>query len=189
NSNNEEVKENLDNLNQHLGDFLKESQPTYDPKLEKEDKVEGDDNKWSWPSTNLKELLLAPTINPNIFSSQIPKIIDPEKREIQKKKIEQISADYFDQKRMIHEASLFNCSEVHSQLQECFVNGSFFDKISLCTEARRKFWNCMSEQKKTLKKMRYKSPEKTEDENDEILYQADLQYRQKISSNKEEEEK
>ena len=37
--------------------------------------------------------------------------------------------------------------------------------------------------------MRYKSPDKTEDENDEILYQADLQYRQKISSNKEEEEK
>jgi hypothetical protein len=114
-------------------------------------------------SFSLSELLKSPTINPEIFSnrpfkddntneSSINDDNPKEKQETkqslaQKLKISEIHTNYFDQKKEIWNGALLNCSELHIKLQECMTFGGFFDKISLCTSARRKFWGCMENQK------------------------------------------
>ncbi|CAG8526014.1 15365_t:CDS:2 [Rhizophagus irregularis] len=176
-NNDDTTKDFIDNyikdINTYLGDFLKSSQPTYDPNdnsikdslptntttttsSEKEHETQGETTKSS--SVSLSELLKSPT----------------KQSLAQKLKISEISTDYFNQKKEIWNGALINCSELHIKLQECMSFGGIFDKASLCIKARRKFWDCMEDQKKFLQDSGYASPGKSLAENDEILYEADL---------------
>ncbi|GBB97543.1 hypothetical protein RclHR1_00300022 [Rhizophagus clarus] len=205
------------NINSYLGDFLKTSQPTYDPNdtsikdsssktptitttTKQGQGTQGKTTKSS--SVSLSELLKSPTVNPDIFSNRPFKddnknetssssssspssssssspVIDNQKEKqnqslAQKLKISEISSDYFNQKKEIWNGALINCSELHIKLQECMSFGGLLDKVSLCIDARKKFWNCMEDQKKFLKDSGYASPGNSLAENDEILYKADL---------------
>ncbi|CAB4467172.1 hypothetical protein RhiirA5_431603 [Rhizophagus irregularis] len=213
-NNDDTTKDFIDNyikdINTYLGDFLKSSQPTYDPNdnsikdslptntttttsSEKEHETQGATTKSS--SVSLSELLKSPTVNPDIFSnrpfkdennnnesslsssSPSPSLTSDDNKKqslAQKLKISEISTDYFNQKKEIWNGALINCSELHIKLQECMSFGGIFDKASLCIKARRKFWDCMEDQKKFLQDSGYASPGKSLAENDEILYEADL---------------
>jgi len=169
----------IKDINSYLGDFLKTSQPIYDSNdtsikdlstttttttttTSKKEEIKQETTKSS--SISLSELLKSPTINPDIFSNRPFKddnnttisISDEEKQKetnqslAQKLKISEIRTDYFDQKKEIWDGALINCSELHVKLQECMSFGGFFEKISLCTSARRKFWSCLDDQKVSI---------------------------------------
>ncbi len=176
-NNDKETKNFMDNyikdINSYLGDFLKTSQPIYDPNetpitdsLPKSSDSVKKREKTAKSSTSLSELLKSPTINPEIFSNKPFKDNNAKESSVndnsfsqqpeikqslaQKLKISEIRADYFDQKKEIWNGALINCSELHIKLQECMSFGGFFEKISLCTSARRKFWSCLDDQKVSI---------------------------------------
>ncbi|CAG8446668.1 7316_t:CDS:2 [Scutellospora calospora] len=92
--------------------------------------------------------------------------------------IKEIGQEFWDRKKEVYDATLINCSEVHTELQNCFKKGKLWDRLTLCINMRDKFWDCMDQQKKLLNEMGYGSPLKTEAENEEILHKADIQYQQ-----------
>ncbi|CAG8639611.1 4961_t:CDS:2 [Funneliformis caledonium] len=190
------IENYIKDVNSYLGDFLKTSQPKYDPNetsitdpLPKSSTTVKNQEKTT-KSISLSELLSSPTINPEIFSNKPFKDDNASESPIndnsfsrqqeakqslaQKLKISEMRTDYFDQKKEIWNGALINCSELHVKLQECMSFGGFFDKMSLCTSARRKFWSCLEDQKQYLIDNGYASPGKNVAENEEILYQADL---------------
>lgn len=182
-NNDDTTKDFLDNyikdINSYLGDFLKTSQPTYDPNdnsikdslptnttTTKTNSKQEHETQGATTKSSLSELLKSPTLNPDIFSnrpfkddnnnessslsSSSPPSSDDDNKEqslAQKLKISEISTDYFNQKKEIWNGALINCSELHIKLQECMSFGGLFDKASLCIKARRKFWDCMEDQK------------------------------------------
>ncbi|RHZ54182.1 hypothetical protein Glove_429g44 [Diversispora epigaea] len=97
--------------------------------------------------------------------------------------IKDLGQGYMDRKKEIYDASLINCAEIHSELTNCFRNGSLKEKLTWCNDARTKFWNCMDQQKKLLSEMGYKAYNKTDDENEEILNKADIRFQQELASN------
>ncbi|CAG8585801.1 10463_t:CDS:2 [Diversispora eburnea] len=82
--------------------------------------------------------------------------------------IKDLGQGYMDRKKEIYDASLINCAEIHSELTNCFRNGSLKEKLTWCNDARTKFWN---------------SYNKTDEENEEILNKADIRFQQELTSN------
>ncbi|RIA94595.1 hypothetical protein C1645_734671 [Glomus cerebriforme] len=215
---NDFINNYIKDINSYLGDFLKTSQPSYDPNdtsikdsLSKSSETTSSVNTQEIKqettkssSISLSELLKSPTINPEIFSNRPFKdyntndksssvndeIPFPQKEKqslAQQLKISELRTDYFDQKKEIWNGALINCSELHIKLQECMSFGGFVDRISLCSNARRKFWSCMEDQKKFLTDNGYASPNKSVAENDEILHKADLFNISKLAQEKQAE--
>ncbi|CAG8714814.1 28341_t:CDS:2 [Gigaspora margarita] len=183
---------NVKNINEYLGNFLETSQPTYDPKII-ENNSQKLSNKTLDESTQKKTKItsffeffkppihLTDIFNPNSITYD-SSLTEQEKLKQQRlatrEKIKEIGQDFWDRKKEVYDATLINCSEVHIELQDCFKKGKLWDRLTLCTNMRDKFWSCMDQQKKYLNDMGYGSPLKTEAENEEILHKADINYRQ-----------
>ncbi|CAG8513718.1 7016_t:CDS:2 [Paraglomus occultum] len=182
----------IDSLNSSLGDFLKKSQPKYDPSLNSDlpstpppsnasESAKSNAQAWTDNSPKsdksfLSDIADAPTINPLLFEdnkiirdNQLREKIDDKPDSI----VPKVNKGVFDQKREIHEAALLNCSDLHSDLQECFIKGSWFDKATLCQGARKKFWKCFDDQKVILQDLGYGAPYNTKEQNERMLWEAD----------------
>ncbi|CAG8681716.1 16435_t:CDS:2 [Cetraspora pellucida] len=200
NNGNETTSEriNVENINEYLGDFLQTSQPTYDPKIIERNpytfsnKTSDTSTPKNSKTTSFFDFFKSPIHLTDIFSpssiTQDSSLSEQEKLKQQRRttqaKIKEIGQDFWDRKKEIYDATLINCSEVHTELQECFKKGKLWDRLTLCINMRDKFWNCMEQQKKFLSDMGYASPLKTEAENEEILHKADINYRQMSEKDK-----
>ncbi|CAG8770384.1 17594_t:CDS:2, partial [Acaulospora morrowiae] len=201
-------KINVQEINDYLGDFLQTSQPIYDPKAAENIAKENPRIRRAHESSpplpsklndflnSFREIFDDPIGTLKKFGTKSPvKKVDDDilhedpdnesleaKRQhiLSKKDIKDIGQVYLDRKKEIYDASLINCAELHSELTNCFRNGSLKDRFTLCHNARDKFWNCMEQQKKLLFEMGYKAHNKTEEENEEILNQADIRFQQEF---------
>ncbi|CAG8446677.1 2240_t:CDS:10 [Acaulospora colombiana] len=201
---------NVQDINDYLGDFLQTSQPTYDPatteNIGKENsRIRRIQNTSPSPTissklgdfvNSLREIFDDPIGTLRKIGTKPPakKVEDilhddhdkvdletKRQRILNKKDIKDMGQVFLDRKKEIYDASLINCAELHSELTDCFRKGSLRDRLTFCHGARDKFWNCMEQQKKLLYEMGYKTHNKTDNENEEILSQADIRFQQEFA--------
>jgi hypothetical protein len=52
-----------------------------------------------------------------------------------------------ERKTKINEMSRENCADLETEYKDCFTNGKYSEKMSLCWDKYNKFWNCVKSQK------------------------------------------
>ncbi|CAG8476487.1 12074_t:CDS:2 [Ambispora leptoticha] len=196
----------INELNEYLGDFLQNSQPSYNPNADiiKDEKTiqkellndqEAKKNKYKFFSFDHS----VHTFNPNTNGSLETTQKELENEEVQRQQYEtaiyeleqqQHESDDKDedtkyaqelaagrviseQKRAITQGALLNCADLDWELRECFMRGTFWQRLTMCHEPRETFWKCVTRQKELLKELNYYAPSKSDQENQEILDKAD----------------
>lgn len=76
-------------------------------------------------------------------------------------------------KSFINAGARFNCAIAEAELNECFTNGSWWDKAKLCELQKSTFWDCLEGNKKVLADIGYGEASNTEAENQTLLGRAD----------------
>jgi hypothetical protein len=157
-------------------DFLKENQPTFDPKKAASlptaplPPSSSADTTDSTPKSHAG--LHTPTYNPKFSSAEQTSSQESQQSAKQEPKVVWAVRDFIDQKRAIHDTALDHCADLHSDLLTCFKDGSWWDKAKMCEKQKQRFWKCFHEQKTFLKESNFNSPVSTEEEDATTLRKA-----------------
>ncbi|KAI8580694.1 hypothetical protein K450DRAFT_235531 [Umbelopsis ramanniana AG] len=157
-------------------DFLKENQPSFDPKKAASlpaaplPPSSSADTSNSTPKSHAG--LHIPTHDPKFSSSEPASGQEAPTKPQEEPKVVWAVRDFIDQKRAIHDTALDNCADLHSDLLTCFKDGSWWDKAKMCEKQKQRFWKCFHEQKGFLKENNFNSPVSTDEEDATILRKA-----------------